>query len=97
MRSAIEMSWSPFSAAVMSDPANGHQELLSQCPVHRCDAFEPPFYTLSRYADVERALRDIDTFSSQYGQGPRFTEPQGTDRPTQTQNDIEFDLCCCAI
>lgn len=71
------MTWSPFSAAIMEDPANGHRELLDRCPVHRCDEFEPPFYTLSRYQDVEDALRDIETFSSQYGQGPRFTEPQG--------------------
>ena len=71
------MSWSPFSETVMSDPANGHRELLDRCPVHRCEDFAPPFYTLSRYADVSRALRDIDTYSSQYGQGPRFSEPQG--------------------
>jgi cytochrome P450 len=71
------MTWSPFAAAVMSDPAAGHDELLRHCPVHRCDAFEPPFYTLSRYHDVTMALRDIQTFSSEHGQGPRFTEPQG--------------------
>ncbi len=71
------MSWSPFAPEVMADPAAGHQELLQQCPVHRCAEFEPPFYTLSRYADVEEALRDIETYSSQFGQGPRFTDPQG--------------------
>ena len=71
------MSWSPFRADVMEDPANGHQTLLAECPVHRCDAFDPPFYTLSRYEDVDRALRDIETFSSHYGQGPRFSEPAG--------------------
>ncbi|MDA0979521.1 MAG: cytochrome P450, partial [Proteobacteria bacterium] len=71
------MNWSPFSPEVMRDPANGHRQLLEQCPVHRCDEFDPPFYTLSRYADVESALRDIQTYSSHYGQGPRFTEPQG--------------------
>ena len=71
------MSWSPFSSESLADPASGHQELLSRCPVHRCNAFDPPFYTLSRYADVERALRDPETFSSEFGQGPRFTEPQG--------------------
>ena len=71
------MSWSPFTPAVMNDPAAGHQELLKQCPVHHCTEFDPPFFTLSRYADVEEALRDIETFSSQYGQGPRFTDPLG--------------------
>ncbi|MEM1435646.1 MAG: cytochrome P450 [Pseudomonadota bacterium] len=71
------MPWSPFSEDVMADPAAGHQELLERCPVHRTEQFDPPFYTLSRYADVENALRDIGIFSSRYGQGPRFTDPQG--------------------
>lgn len=71
------MSWSPFAADVMADPAAGHEELLLRCPVHHCQEFEPPFYTLSRYDDVANALRDIATFSSQYGQGPRFSDPVG--------------------
>jgi len=71
------MTWSPFLPEVMRDPAEGYSELLAACPVHRCDDFDPPFYTLSRYADVAAALRDIETFSSQHGQGPRFTAPIG--------------------
>lgn len=71
------MSWSPFSPGVMADPGSGHRYLVDQCPVHRCEEFDPPFFTLSRYADVEAALRDIETYSSHYGQGPRFTEPAG--------------------
>jgi cytochrome P450 len=71
------MSWSPFTAESLQDPASGHAALLERCPVHRCDEFDPPFYTLSRYADVEMALRNPETFSSEFGQGPRFTDPQG--------------------
>ncbi len=80
------MSWSPFKPEIMSDPANGHQYLLGECPVHHCQEFDPPFYTLSRYADVEEALRDIETYSSHWGQGPRFTEPAGmlSDPPQHT-------------
>lgn len=71
----------------MADPASGHQTLLQSCPVHHCDDFEPPFYTLSRFEDVAWALRDIELFSSRYGQGPRFTEPLGMlcDPPQHTQ------------
>ena len=72
-----DLRWSPFADEIMEDPANGHEQLLLHCPVHRCQEFDPPFYTISRYRDVERALRDIGTYSSQYGQGPRFTDPQG--------------------
>lgn len=69
--------WSPFAPDVLAEPASGYGKLLASCPVHRCADFDPPFYTLSRYADVEAALRDIDTFSSEFGQGPRFTPPAG--------------------
>ena len=81
------MNWSAFDPEFMTDPARGHQYLLNECPLHHCDKFEPPFYTLSRYADVEYALRDIETFSSHFGQGPRFTEPAGmlSDPPQHTQ------------
>jgi len=80
------MSWSPFKPEIIEDPANGHQHLLRECPVHHCEEFDPPFYTLSRYADVEEALRDIETYSSHWGQGPRFTEPAGmlSDPPQHT-------------
>ncbi|MEN3974207.1 cytochrome P450 [Emcibacter sp. SYSU 3D8] len=71
------MSWSPFSEEVMADPANGHRQLLSACPVHRCDELNPPFYTLSLYEDVANALQDIETFSSRHGQGPAFQDPIG--------------------
>lgn len=81
------MSWSPFAESTLRDPGSGHRQLLDACPVHRFDGFDPPFYTLSKYADVEAALRDIDTFSSHYGQGPRFTEPVGLlcDPPQHTR------------
>ena len=80
-------NWSPFSPATLNDPGPGQQWLLQQCPVHRCDEFEPAFYTLSRYADVENALRDIKTFSSEKGQGPRFSDPIGMlcDPPQHTE------------
>ncbi|NKB98187.1 MAG: hypothetical protein GKR90_06795 [Pseudomonadales bacterium] len=71
------MSWTPFSPESMRDPASGHQQLLQSCPVHHCKEFDPAFYTLSRYSDVEHALRDIETYSSQFGQGPRFSDPLG--------------------
>jgi len=71
------MRWSPLDPDILEDPARGHGPLIARCPVHRCDDFDPPFYTLSRYEDVVNALRDIETFSSEFGQGPRFSPPQG--------------------
>ncbi|MEM7099641.1 MAG: cytochrome P450 [Pseudomonadota bacterium] len=80
------MTWSPFRPDIIKDPANGHQSLLGECPVHRCEEFDPAFYTLSRYEDVADALKNHTTFSSHFGQGPRFSEPQGMlcDPPVHT-------------
>ncbi|MEZ5597382.1 MAG: cytochrome P450 [Pseudomonadales bacterium] len=79
-------AYHPTSAEVLADPASAYGWLLEQSPVHRVDAFDPPFYVLSRYEDVNRALRDITTFSSEFGQGPRFTPPRGmlSDPPQHT-------------
>ena len=71
------MTWSPFSNETLESPSSGIQDLLRECPVHYSEEFDPAFYTLSRYEDVAAALRDIDRFSSHYGQGPRFTDPAG--------------------
>ncbi|MEM9624007.1 MAG: cytochrome P450 [Pseudomonadota bacterium] len=68
--------YNPFSDAVMQEPAVAY-DYLHLHPVHLYADFDPPFYTLSRYADVSAALRDIERFSSEFGQGPRFTPPAG--------------------
>jgi cytochrome P450 len=77
---------SPFSPCVLADPAVAYPDWLESAPVYRCADFDPPFYVLSRHADVATALRDIDTFSSEFGQGPRFTPPAGmlADPPQHT-------------
>ena len=71
------MSWNPFHPDIMEDPSSGHEYLLDQCPVHFFSSPEMRFYTLSRYEDVASCLRDTSRFSSQYGQGPNFSEPVG--------------------
>jgi cytochrome P450 len=76
----------PYSAAVLQNPAASYGHLLEAAPVYWCRDFKPPFCILSRYDDVSRALRDIETFSSEFGQGPRFTPPAGmlSDPPQHT-------------
>ena len=70
-------AFNPFAPDTLADPAPAWRVLLDEHPVHYYADFDPPFYSLSRYADVEAALRDIDTFSSEHGQGPRVTPPAG--------------------
>jgi cytochrome P450 len=71
---------------VLDDPSSAYRFLHTEAPVHLVEDFAPPFYTLSRYKDVEAALQDIGTFSSEFGQGPRFSQPAGllSDPPQHT-------------
>jgi cytochrome P450 len=71
------MSFDPLARETLADPGPHWARLLRDEPVHHYAKFDPPFYTLSRHADVKAALLDIDTFSSEWGQGPRFTPPGG--------------------
>jgi cytochrome P450 len=71
--SAVE--YDPFSPETLADPAAAHRRLLAGCPVHRYDGFDPPFYSLARYDDVLAALRDVERFSSHWGQGPTMRAP----------------------
>lgn len=73
----MSAEYNPFSEATMTEPSSAYHDLLRVTPVHHYDAYDPPFYTLSRFDDVEAALLDIETYSSEWGQGPRFTPPMG--------------------
>lgn len=78
--------YDPLDPGTLDDPHTAHAALRAHCPVHRFDGFDPAFYTLSRHDDVAAALRDTETFSSTWGQGPRRTPPGGlfTDPPEHT-------------
>jgi cytochrome P450 len=67
--------YDPFAPEVLADPFPAYRDLLARCPVHRYDGFDPPFFSLSRHADVQAALRDHRLFSSHYGQGPNMVVP----------------------
>jgi cytochrome P450 len=70
-------TYDPFADATMAEPASTYDFLHSMSPVDQFEAYDPPFYTLSKYDDVLAALMDIETFSSEFGQGPRFSPPAG--------------------
>jgi len=66
-----EVQYNPFIGSALADPAAAHKELREKCPVHQFREHEPYFTTLSRHDDVLAALKNIDIFSSQWGQGPQ--------------------------
>ena len=73
----VTAHYNPFSAETLADPSSAYDHLHQNEPVHLYKEYAPPFYTLSRYADVSSALTDSETYSSEFGQGPRFTPPSG--------------------
>ena len=70
----------------LADPALIAADLLSGERVVRYEAFDPPFYIVSRYADITEVLRQPDVFVSGQGQGPKFTPPAAlvSDPPDHT-------------
>ena len=69
------VAYDPFAPDVLDDPMAAYARLRDQCPVHLNEKFSPPFYTVTRHRDVVEMLRDVDTWSSRYGQAPQYTRP----------------------
>ena len=66
-----QVSYNPFAGEDFLDPAAAHLRLREQCPVHRFQGGGLEFTSLTRHDDVLSALKNIETFSSQWGQGPQ--------------------------
>ncbi|WP_182348240.1 cytochrome P450 [Tomitella gaofuii] len=57
--------YDPFDEAFQADPYPAYRALRDDDPAHRHD--DPPFWALSRFEDVWRAVRDNAAFSSEQG------------------------------
>lgn len=62
------MNYSHLAHANDLEPSVGHHHLMEHCPIHREDGFEPPFYVVSRHADVLSMLLDPTQWRN--GDGP---------------------------
>ncbi len=70
------MTYSHLARANDLEPASGHHHLLAECPYHREESFEPPFYVVSRHADVLAMLLEPEQWRN--GDGPGvFTQRGG--------------------
>jgi cytochrome P450 len=79
--------YNPFAPEVLADPMAAYAELRERCPVHHFADFQPPFYTVTRHADVVAVLKDVEVWSSRYGQGPQYTKARclNQDPPEHTE------------
>jgi cytochrome P450 len=84
---SVPADYDPFSRATLDDPNAAYAQLRGQCPVHHHTDFSPPFFTVTRYADVLSILKDTETWSSRYGQTPQFTKARclNQDPPEHTE------------
>jgi cytochrome P450 len=57
--------WDPYDQRYFANPYPAFRRLREEAPVYYNEQYD--FYAVSRYADVERALGDRDTFSSARG------------------------------
>ncbi|MEY3092225.1 MAG: hypothetical protein RIS33_987 [Actinomycetota bacterium] len=70
------MTYSHLARANDLEPADGHHHLLDECPYHREESFDPPFYVVSRHADVLAMLLEPEQWRN--GDGPGvFTQRGG--------------------
>ena len=56
------------------EPAAWHHQLLAQCPLHRETAHDPPFYVVSRHADVLAMLTEPEQWNNRDGSGVYYQE-----------------------
>lgn len=85
-----------MGADEMQDPSVTATKLLAGQRAYFYEKFDPPFYILSRYDDVNNALLDADTYLEGFGNGPNFQPALGilSDAPHHTfiRNLIQRDF-----
>ena len=69
------MTYSHLEHANDLEPSAGHHHLMEHCPVHREESFDPPFYVVSRHADVLAMLLEPTQWRN--GDGPGVFVQQG--------------------
>jgi cytochrome P450 len=60
-----DLYWDPFSPELRDDPYPLWKRLRDEAPLYYNDRHD--FWVLSRFADIEQAHRDVETFSSSHG------------------------------
>ena len=63
--SGAPLDFDPFSDDFFTDPFNTYRRLRNEAPVYHNEKYG--FWALSRYEDVEPALKDFETYSSARG------------------------------
>jgi cytochrome P450 len=72
-----DLDWDPINPELRIDPYPLWTRLRAEAPVYRNERYD--FYALSRFHDIEGALRDPETFSSNHGTTLETMSPEPID------------------
>jgi cytochrome P450 len=61
-----------YSDEFQKDPGTTFSRMLESCPFHRSDKYG--WYSVFRYQDIARIVRDNETYSARFGPGPAYAE-----------------------
>jgi len=70
----VEQPYSHIESSMSFEPTVGYRQLRDQCPVHHVADHDPPFYVLSRYADVVATLKQPSLWTNRDGPGVFYQE-----------------------
>jgi cytochrome P450 len=68
------MGYSHLDSAKVLEPFDGYAELRARCPLHAEEDHEPPFYVLTRFADVLDVLKQPGLWGNGDGPGVFYQE-----------------------
>jgi cytochrome P450 len=71
---AVSDAYSHLTRAKEFEPADAYEHLREQCPLYREDDHDPPFYVLSRFADVLDVLKQPNLWNNRDGPGVFYQE-----------------------
>lgn len=63
-----------LESATAFEPTEGYAQLREQCPLHRVDEHDPPFYVLTRFDDVVDTLKHHALWNNGSGGGVFFQD-----------------------
>ena len=96
LKNAEENDVDLLGSEELRDPSITASKLLGRERAYFYDKFDPPFFILARYEDVNDALLDAETYVEGFGNGPNFQPAQGilSDAPhhTFTRGLIQHDF-----
>jgi cytochrome P450 len=72
-----DLYWDPFSPELRDDPYPLWKRLRDESPLYYNDRLD--FWALTRFADIERAHKDVQVFSSSHGTTLESMSPEPTD------------------